>query len=85
MAKNCGIRRFVGIERSVCERLLTQARRRHEGRVLPWLFGWLTCNRANMVVPRDRLGSGAQTVTCVVAVSYSPTPSQVQYHRRLRA
>ena len=24
-------------------------------------------------------------VTCVVAVSYSPTPSQVQYHRRLRA
>ena len=22
---------------------------------------------------------------CVVAVSYSPTPSQVQYHRRLRA
>ena len=25
------------------------------------------------------------TVKCVVAVSYSPTPSQVQYHRRLRA
>ena len=25
------------------------------------------------------------TVECVVAVSYSPTPSQVQYHRRLRA
>ena len=24
-------------------------------------------------------------VKCVVAVSYSPTPSQVQYHRRLRA
>ena len=25
------------------------------------------------------------TVKVVVAVSYSPTPSQVQYHRRLRA
>ena len=30
-------------------------------------------------------GFRGQTVECVVAVSYSPTPSQVQYHRRLRA
>ena len=29
--------------------------------------------------------SKGPSVTCVVAVSYSPTPSQVQYHRRLRA
>ena len=33
----------------------------------------------------ERLCSGPHPFTCVVAVSYSPTPSQVQYHRRLRA
>lgn len=29
--------------------------------------------------------SGPHPLKVVVAVSYSPTPSQVQYHRRLRA
>ena len=33
----------------------------------------------------ERLCSGPHPLKVVVAVSYSPTPSQVQYHRRLRA
>ena len=44
-----------------------------QGRALPWLFGWLTCNRANMVVPRDRLGSGAKRGVCCGGVLLSHT------------
>lgn len=37
------------------------------------------------VGPLERVFQGPHPLKVVVAVSYSPTPSQVQYHRRLRA
>ena len=50
------------------------------------VLAWGRCRVVGMT-KRWGLGTVFQdpTVKCVVAVSYSPTPSQVQYHRRLRA
>ena len=46
------------------------------------LVGWLY---EKVVGPLERVFQGPHPLKVVVAVSYSPTPSQVQYHRRLRA